>query len=92
MGKASIQQLFFIMKPSCFLAVTGRFRVPIPALLLYEAERNRDMMTAASKLAVSSEIPHMDTQLQENYQTQQLLLDEMDKYSQAKIAFLLVDS
>ena len=50
------------------------------------------MMTAASKLAVSSEIPHMDTQLQENYQTQQLLLDEMDKYSQTKIALLLVDS
>ena len=50
------------------------------------------MMTAASKLAVSSEIPHMDTQLQENYQTQQLLLDEMDKYSQTKIAFLLVDA
>lgn len=35
---AFIQQLSFIMKSGCFLAVAGRFRFPIPDLLLYEAE------------------------------------------------------
>lgn len=60
---ASIQQFFFIMKSGCFLTVIRRFQFPISDLLLYEAERNRDMMTAASQLAVSSEIPYMDTQL-----------------------------
>ncbi len=37
-GMAPVQQLFFIMKKSCFLAAIQRFRFTIPDLLLYEAE------------------------------------------------------
>ena len=46
------------------------------------------MMTAASKLAVSSEIPHMGHPAPgEPPNRMQLLLDEMDKYSLDKNCF-----
>lgn len=154
----SIQQLFFIMKSGCFLAVAGRFQFPIPDLLSYETEWNWNMTSAdaspeprtiptrtvypslpyagsfapgvwqecfpvreyhqylptcdfikdqaaASQLSSSTGIPYTDALRQVNYQTQQpreaeeaqkkqqlarqasqqILLDEMNKYAKAKL-------